>query len=121
MEELVALVAASQENNDVDDLTYFQRRPREYATYAELIRKDPKDTYVGGTFKAETHELHDLVVQGNSIEGKLDVINKYSGTASFHLTQMAAYSFVVQMVQGYLCHKTTLLLVLLNKKLKVPL
>ena len=105
VEELVALVAASQENNDVDDLTDFQRRPREYATYAELIRKDPKDTYVGGTFKAETHELHDLVVQGNSIEGKLDVINKYSGTASFHLTQMAAYSFVVQMVQGYLCHK----------------
>lgn len=105
VEELTALVAASQENENVDDLTEFQRRPREYASYAELIRKDPKDTYVGGAFKAETHELHDLVVEGNTIRGHLDVINKYSGTASFHLTQMAAYSFVVQMVQGYLCHK----------------
>jgi len=105
LEELVAMVDAAQENSDVDDLTEFQRRPREYGTYAELIRKDPKDTYVGGTFKAETHELHDITIDGNSICGQLDVINKYSGTASFHLTQMAAYSFVVQLIQGYICHK----------------
>ena len=31
--------------------------------------------------------------------------NKYAGTSSFHLTHMGAYSFIVQLMQGYLCYR----------------
>ncbi|MCZ6598310.1 MAG: hypothetical protein O7B99_11775, partial [Planctomycetota bacterium] len=78
---------------------------KRWATYAELIGMDPGETYVGGAFRNETHRLHALRAKGVTIAGLLDVENKYAGTAGFHLTQMGAYAFVVQMIQGYLCYK----------------
>ena len=72
--------------------------------YADLIGGDPQETYVGGMYRFERHELRDLVADGDELTAVLDVENKYAGTAQFHLTQMAAYAFVAQMVHGSLCY-----------------
>ena len=87
------------------ELTTHQREPKVWKTYADLIQMDPELTYVGGAFKHETHHLRDLVGEGRSMSGVLDCENKYAGSSAFHLTQMAAYAFMVQLIHGYLCYK----------------
>ncbi|MEO0652986.1 MAG: phosphopantetheine-binding protein, partial [Planctomycetota bacterium] len=72
--------------------------------YADLIGGDPQETYVGGMYRFERHELRDLTCDGDDLTAVLDVDNKYAGTGQFHLTQMAAYAFVAQMVHGSLCY-----------------
>ncbi len=78
---------------------------RRWSEYKDLIGFDPEKTYVGGAFKDETHIIHTLKGEGATLHGNLDVENRYSGSGQFHLTQMAAYAFLVQMVHGYLCYK----------------
>ena len=106
VESLIELLADRWSGDKSDmELTPHQREVRTWKTYADLIQMDPELTYVGGAFKHETHHLHHLRAEGKSMAGLMDTENKYSGSASFHLTQMAAYAFMVQLVHGYLCYK----------------
>ncbi len=85
--------------------TEFQSEKKAYSTYTDLIQKDPEQTYVGGTFKDEIHTIHDIEIEGRVITGFMDVNNKYAGSSRFHLTQMGAYSFLAQLILGYMCYK----------------
>lgn len=106
IDELVSLLCGNlQGDRSMEFLTEHQKEKKTYAEYADLIEMDPEKTYVGGAFKDEAHTIHSVHCDGRSISGRMDMQNKYAGTASFHLTQMGAYSFIVQLIQGYLCYK----------------
>ena len=76
-----------------------------WATLAELTGAKDRDSYLIEGVREEVRQVRDLSATAGELAAVLDIQNEYSGTSRFHLSQMACYAFLVQMVQGYLCHR----------------
>ncbi len=77
-----------------------------WTTLAELTGAKERNSYLIEGVREEVRKIRDLSATAKELVAVLDVENEYSGTSRFHLSQMACYAFLVQMVQGFLCHRS---------------